>query len=127
MKGGRFITHNKKLLDVRLPLANFLSSGPLALGNKLGPFLWQLPPVLRFLPERTEEFFALNPGTVGQAAELAAEHDDRIPARFKQDAVVTAEDLSADHRLRHAVEVRNASFVCDEFFEFLAVAGSASR
>lgn len=117
VKGGRFITHNKKLIDVRLPLANFLSSGPLALEDKLGPFLWQLPPVLRFLPERTEEFFALLPGTVGQAAELAAEHDDRIPARFKQDAVVTSEQLSADHRLRHAVEVRHESFVCDEFFD----------
>jgi uncharacterized protein YecE (DUF72 family) len=117
VKGGRFITHNKKLLEVRLPLANFLSSGPLALGDKLGPFLWQLPPVLRFLPERTEEFFALLPGTVGQAADLAAEHDDRIPARFKQDAVVTSDELPADHRLRHAVEVRHASFVCDEFFD----------
>src|SRR5687767_632119 len=34
LKGSRFITHMKKLRDVKLPLANFLASGPLALGEK---------------------------------------------------------------------------------------------
>lgn len=43
VKGGRFITHMKKLRDVGTPLANFLASGVLALGPKLGPILWQLP------------------------------------------------------------------------------------
>lgn len=117
VKGGRFITHNKKLIDVRIPLANFLSSGPLALEDKLGPFLWQLPPVLRFLPDRMEEFFALLPPTVAQAGELAADHDDRIATRFKQDPVVTTEVLPPDSRLRHVVEVRHPSFACDEFFD----------
>lgn len=37
VKGGRFITHMKKLRDVETPLANFLASGVLALGAKLGP------------------------------------------------------------------------------------------
>ena len=40
VKGGRFITHMKKLRDVETPLANFLASGVLALGDKLGPMLW---------------------------------------------------------------------------------------
>ena len=40
VKGGRFITHMKKLADVDAPLANFFASGPLALGEKLGPVLW---------------------------------------------------------------------------------------
>jgi hypothetical protein len=44
LKGARFITHMKKLSDVRTPLANFFASGPLRLGKKLGPILWQLPP-----------------------------------------------------------------------------------
>src|SRR5690554_5572476 len=43
VKGSRFITHNKKLRDVEVPLANFLASGVLALREKLGPFVWQLP------------------------------------------------------------------------------------
>src|ERR1700759_4250555 len=35
IKGGRFITHLKKLRDVESALANFFASGPLALGEKL--------------------------------------------------------------------------------------------
>ena len=46
VKGGRFITHMKQLRDVETSLANFYASGVLALGAKLGPFLWQLPPRL---------------------------------------------------------------------------------
>ena len=61
VKGGKFITHNKKLLDVYTPLANFLGSGPLALEEKLGPFLWQLPPTLRFVPDRMENSFLCCP------------------------------------------------------------------
>src|SRR5689334_11939719 len=41
VKGSRFITHMKKLRDVRVPLANFFASGVLVLGRKLGPILWQ--------------------------------------------------------------------------------------
>jgi len=47
VKGGRFITHLKKLRDVETPLANFFASGVLALGPKLGPVLWQLPPTFK--------------------------------------------------------------------------------
>src|ERR1043166_6069188 len=31
LKGGRYITHMRRLKDIRTPLANFLASGPLAL------------------------------------------------------------------------------------------------
>ncbi|MBW8708467.1 MAG: DUF72 domain-containing protein, partial [Alphaproteobacteria bacterium] len=48
VKGARFITHMKRLKDVETPLANFFASGVLALGPKLGPILWQLPPSFRF-------------------------------------------------------------------------------
>ena len=46
LKGGRFITHLKRLRDVEAPLGNFFASGLLALGPKLGPILWQLPEML---------------------------------------------------------------------------------
>ena len=52
IKGSRFITHLKRLKDVETPLANFFASGVLRLKEKLGPFLWQLPPSFRFDPER---------------------------------------------------------------------------
>src|ERR1700710_1892184 len=117
VKGGKFITHNKKLIDVHGPLANFLGSGPLALEEKLGPFLWQLPPALRFIPDRIEEFFALLPRTVAAAGELAREGDDRLTTRFNQDPVTSTQVLSPDDVLRHAVEVRHRSFECAEFYD----------
>src|SRR6187200_146546 len=42
VKGGRFITHMKRLHDCAQPLANFYASGVLALEDATGPFLWQL-------------------------------------------------------------------------------------
>ena len=57
IKGPRFITHMKRLRDVKVPLANFFASGLLALREKLGPILWQLPPNLSWNKERSEEFF----------------------------------------------------------------------
>lgn len=78
VKGGRFITHLKKLRDVDTALANFFASGPLALGHRLGPFLWQLPPRLRYDRDRLEGFFALLPRTVAEAARAAERHDDRL-------------------------------------------------
>jgi uncharacterized protein YecE (DUF72 family) len=81
VKGPRFITHMKQLRDVRVPVANFLASGVLALGDKLGPLLWQLPPRMRFDAERIETFLQLLPRTTTAAAELALEHDDRLTDR----------------------------------------------
>ena len=43
VKGSRFITHLRKLLEPTDALANFYASGVLALGRRTGPFLWQLP------------------------------------------------------------------------------------
>ncbi len=104
VKGGRFITHMKRLRDVEAPLANFFASGVLALGPTLGPVLWQLPPTFRFDAERLAAFFDLLPRTTEQAAALAKHHDDRVG----DDAVTETE---ADRPLRHALEVRHASFV----------------
>ena len=103
VKGGRFITHMKQLRDVETALANFYASGVLALGAKLGPFLWQLPPRLAFDPDRLTDFFAQLPRTTAQAAELAAKHDDKLKA-----PPYTATE--GNRKLRHALEVRHPSF-----------------
>jgi len=104
VKGGRFITHMKRLADVETPLANFFASGVLVLGPTLGPVLWQLPPTFRFDAERLSAFFDLLPRTTEQAAALAKHHDDRVG----DDAVT---ETGADRPIRHALEVRHASFV----------------
>jgi uncharacterized protein YecE (DUF72 family) len=112
VKGGRFITHLKQLRDVGTPLANFFASGVLALGPKLGPVLWQLPPRLRFEPARIAEFLTLLPRTTGAAAELAARHDERLDGRAHI-------ETDADRPLRHAIEVRHPSFCTPAFVELL--------
>jgi uncharacterized protein YecE (DUF72 family) len=108
VKGGRFITHMKKLAGVEAPLANFFASGVLALGPKLGPVLWQLPPNLGFDADRLAAFFDLLPRTTTDAARLAAGHDRRLDGR----AVTEAE---RDQPVRHALEVRHKSY-CDAAF-----------
>ncbi len=112
VKGGRFITHMKRLEDVRTPLANFFASGPLALGEKLGPFLWQLPPTLRFEPDRLAHFFDLLPRTTGAASRLAAHHDARVEGR----SWLTTD---AERTIRHALEVRHESYVDPAFLTLL--------
>lgn len=112
VKGGRFITHMKKLADVETPLANFFASGVLALGPQMGPVLWQLPPRLRFEPERLASFFDLLPRTTAEAAALAARHDTRVDGR----AVTECE---VDVPVRHCLEVRDDSFHDPAFLALL--------
>ena len=113
VKGGRFITHLKKLAGVETALANFFASGVLALGPKLGPFLWQLPPNLGYDPGRLRDFFALLPLTTTEAAALAAQHDAKVP----DDRALTTADASRP--LRHALEVRHESFRTDATYDLL--------
>jgi len=55
IKASRFLTHNKKLKEPENALNNFLPRAE-ALGNKLGPILFQLPPKWKVNRERLEEF-----------------------------------------------------------------------
>ncbi|GAA1456257.1 DUF72 domain-containing protein [Williamsia maris] len=104
VKGPRFITHMKKLVDVETPLANFFASGILALEHKLGPVLWQLPPTMPFDPDVLQRFLAQLPRSTTDAATMATHHDARLDGRS-----LTATDT--DRPLRHALEVRHPSFV----------------
>jgi uncharacterized protein YecE (DUF72 family) len=118
VKGSRYITHLKQLRDVRVALANFLASGVLALGPKLGPLLWQLPPRLRFDAARLDDFLTLLPRSTGAAAQLAGEHDARLDGRAET-------VIDADRPLRHALEVRHESFRDPAFVALLRAHGVA--
>lgn len=85
LKGNRFVTNRRVLGEAGESMMRFLGSGVAALGEKLGPILWQFAPTKKFDPDDFESFLKLLPE--------------------KQDGV----------KLRHAVEVRNASFVTPEF------------
>ncbi len=108
VKGGRFVTHMKRLKEVEVPLANFLASGVLALGPTLGPVLWQLPENLRLDAEVLDAFLAGLPRTTSDAARLARRHDAKVPDHR---ALTTAED---DRPLHYAMEFRSSTFATPE-------------
>jgi len=118
VKGSRFITHMLKLRNVEVALANFFASGLLALGQKLGPILWQFPPNFIFRAEVLESFFKLLPRTMQQAADLAAGHDRRLAGRAFL-------EIEIDGPVRHSIEIRHQSFVSEEFIALLRRHGIA--
>lgn len=58
VKANRFITQAKKLLDCDEPLGRMMPAVR-CLGETLGPLLYQLPPRLKFNPERLESFLKI--------------------------------------------------------------------
>jgi uncharacterized protein YecE (DUF72 family) len=85
VKAPRFVTQRKDLSAAAPSMKRFLESGVLQLGDKLGPINWQLAPEKPFDGKEIAEFLALLPRELEGRA------------------------------LRHALEVRHASFDCDEF------------
>lgn len=112
VKGSRYLTHMMKLKAIERGLANFFAQGVLALGAKLGPILWQFPPQWKFNPDRLQEFFTLLPRTHREAAELGRQHGPQLhgPPWL---------DVQRDRPLRHAIEIRHESFVCEDFIALL--------
>ena len=112
VKAPRFITHIKRLKDADAPVSNFLASGIFMLGKKLGPILWQLPPNFHFKPEILENFFKLLPHDTEEAASVARRHDKWMSERV-------ALKPGVQQPLRHAMEIRHASFATPEFINLL--------
>jgi uncharacterized protein YecE (DUF72 family) len=119
VKGGRYVTHVRRLRDVETPLANFFASGVLTLDAKLGPFLWQFPPSFAYEPEAFASFLPLLPKDTEAAVSMAlAGHSDWMRDRMA---------VAVEHhdRLRHAIEVRHASFRTPQFVHQLREHGIA--
>jgi uncharacterized protein YecE (DUF72 family) len=85
VKASRFATNRRVLAEARPSIEQFLGSGIVELGGKLGPLLWQFAPTKTFDAGDFENFLALLPHERGGVA------------------------------LRHAIEVRHESFVVPEF------------
>ncbi len=95
LKAPRYVVNRKRLDEAGEGIERFVESGISALGDRLGPILWQLPPTKTF--ER-DEFAAFL---------------DALPA--KVDGI----------GLRHAVELRHDSFACSEAVRRCCDAGVA--
>ncbi|MBB3121170.1 DUF72 domain-containing protein [Pseudoduganella violacea] len=111
-KGNRYLTHIIRLREPREALANIFASGVFELREKLGPFLWQLPPSLRFDADTVEGFLSLLPHNTEQALELARHHGPQMKGR-------TSLQVDAKRKLLHAMEVRNDSFIDARFITLL--------
>lgn len=109
VKAPRYITHILRLREDKTPIAiaNFLASGVFRLRGKLGAILWQFPPSFAFSPDLFENFLARLPARTEDAAGLAREHDSHVKEAFLRP--------DRSRRMRHAIEIRHASF-CDTAF-----------
>ena len=112
VKGPKYLTHMKKLTDIRQPLANFFASGVLLLGKKLGPVLWQFPQWFPYDHDRFSAFLKMLPRTSKKASEFALEHN-----LTKDDWIWT--DVVAKTRIRYAFEPRHPSFFIEDFVNLL--------
>jgi uncharacterized protein YecE (DUF72 family) len=117
VKGHQGITHIKRLKDVETPLANFFASGVLALGKRLGPFVWQLPGNMKYDRARIEAFLDLLPKTPEALLTLAGKHDEKTKSPYLQTTGI--------ERVRHALEVRHQSFAEPAFIDMLRAANVA--
>jgi uncharacterized protein YecE (DUF72 family) len=95
VKGPRFATNRRDLSQSAASVERFLTGGVLELKEKLGPINWQFLPTKAFAAEDFEAFLKL----------LPAELDG--------------------HALRHAVEVRHASFATADFVDLARQHGVA--
>jgi uncharacterized protein YecE (DUF72 family) len=112
VKAPRFITHVRRLREVETPVANFFASGVLSLRDKLGPILWQFPPSFKFDAEQFEHFLSLLPQSTDSARETA----QHCNAELRKPGYL---DHDKKRPLRHAVEIRNISFVDPAFVALL--------
>ncbi len=119
VKGSRFVTHLRRLREADQGLANLFASGMLALGDRLGPFLWQLPGTLAFDRDLLGRFLERLPRDHSGLADLATGHDERIPT----DRAVTRPRTDAP--VRHALEPRHPSFASPEAVALLREHGVA--
>lgn len=112
VKGGQYMTHVRRLKEVDEALANFMASGLLCLGEKLGPILWQFPPNVMLKDDRFEKFLKILPHDSKSAAKLAKKHTEKMEGRAWTKAL-------CDHPVRHAFEFRHKSFNNPDFLAML--------
>jgi uncharacterized protein YecE (DUF72 family) len=87
MKASRFCTNRRVLAEAGESVARYVGQGLVELGDRLGPINWQFMATKKFDPEDIEAFLKLLPREVG-----------KLP-------------------LRHALEVRHASFRDPRFYD----------
>jgi uncharacterized protein YecE (DUF72 family) len=109
IKGHEVVSRTALFPTARAHLADFFASGVLELREKLGPLLWQLPEQSKFDAERLDRFLSLLPRSGAEAARLAEESETGDGSGGQL----------PDSPLRHAIEVRGASYLDADFVALL--------
>lgn len=112
LKASQRITHIKRLKDVGESV-QYLIENSAALGTKLGPYLFQLPPNLRKDLPRLEEFLAQLPAGVRAAVEF------RHASWFEDDVFAALTARNAALCLAEAGEEVDAPFVATADWGYL--------
>lgn len=100
LKASRQITHSKRLKDCEQPVA-FLASQARALGDQLGPILFQTPPNLKKDTERLRTFLGIIPADIRAAFEFRHQtwYDDDVLDALREHgqalAVADTDELTA--------------------------------
>jgi uncharacterized protein YecE (DUF72 family) len=87
VKASRFATNRRVLAEGGDSISRFVDSGIAELRDKLGPIVWQFAPTKQFVPDDFEAFLGLLPDSVEGV------------------------------KLRHVLEVRHESFMCDAYLK----------
>lgn len=127
VKGWKNITHMRRLKNCADDIAIFFSSGVMALKERMGPILWQLPPSLHFDAPTLETFLTALPRTFGEAKKLGATAPPPKPKDSgKPGAQPAPIDLDVpdtpeleEKPLRYALEPRSSSFDSPEALAIL--------
>lgn len=93
LKAHRFTTHRRDLSSAGEGIERFVDSGIAALGDKLGPLLWQLMPTAQFHRDAMDAFLKLLPREV------------------------------EGRPLRHVIDARHPSFACEAYLDLLTQHG----
>lgn len=95
LKASQRITHRKRLKEADEPLGFLVGNATEALGDSLGPILFQLPPYFRKNVERLKTFLAILPDRVQAAFEFRHEswfEDDTYEALSDAGAALVTAD-----------------------------------
>jgi len=87
VKASRFATNRRVLAEAGDSISRFVDSGIAELRGKLGPIVWQFAPTKQFVADDFEAFLGLLPDSVEGV------------------------------KLRHVMEVRHESFMCDAYLK----------
>jgi uncharacterized protein YecE (DUF72 family) len=124
VKGPRFISHVKRLREIETPLANFFASGVFELREKFGPILWQFPASFHYDRGVFARFFERLPRDTEAALKLARRRTMHA-IRGKELRGRARLAIDSNRKLRHAIEIRHASFLDEDFVSLLRDHGIA--